>query len=304
MWQILKADALPSGIPPEQWPAGVLPRRRETYERQYLQAQETLDRGAYDRRVSWFATDERGPAGISVITGEGTARRVAFLGVRGDLRRRGLGRALLERSVAAAREERVTRLTTSGVSSRNTEAMRLLASCGFRGQAEAGIRMRRSLVDIPPPGPIPRGLELRSLHPGEEAAWVEMKNACFREEGAKDWSVAGFHRAFTDHPVFDYDRVVVVMWGERVVASASAWEADYGEGPVGLLHWVCVLPSWRRKGLGSAVSVRAMSELAARGYVDAWLNTSWKRGAAVGLYTRLGFQVHREIVSYSLQLDA
>jgi len=304
MWEILKGDGLTAGMSPAGWLEGVVPRRREAWYHQFLQARETLEGRSFDAELSCFAADGRGPAGILVVAGNGEARRIVFLAVRGDLRHEGLGRALLQSSVCGAKAQGVRRITASGVSTRNAEAMRLLASVGFRGQTQGGIRMRRTLEHLPPPGRVPDGLELRGLRPGDEAAWVEMKNACFREQGMRSWSAEDFRRAFTDDPRFEYPRVTVVMRGAEAVASATAWEADYGEGPVGLLHWVCVLPSWRRRGLGREVSVRAMRELAARGYADAWLNTSWKREAAVGLYVRLGFHVHREPVSYVLHLRA
>ena len=162
--------------------------------------------------------------------------------------------------------------------------------------------MRRSL-DLPLPAlEIPDGFTLRALQEGEEAAWVHMMNACFKAEQL-NWSVEDFRRQFMEHPIFDFGRVFVVLHGDCLVGTASAWEADFGEGAVGLIHWVGVVPDFRRRGLGITLSVRALEELAARGYPDAWLNTSRKRAAAVHLYERLGFNVHRELHTYTLSLS-
>ena len=118
----------------------------------------------------------------------------------------------------------------------------------------------------------------------------------------RESSVEDFRREFLESPIFDFGRVFVVSQGARIVGTASAWEANYGEGPVGLIHWVGVEPEYRGLGLGRAVSIRALEELAARGYADAWLNTSYERAAAVRLYERLGFEVHRETWTYTLSV--
>ena len=76
-----------------------------------------------------------------------------------------------------------------------------------------------------------------------------------------------------------------------MVATASAWEAHYGGKSVGLIHWVGTDPKYRGHGLGYAISLRALKELVARGYTDAYLNTALWREPAVRLYKRLGFRI-------------
>ncbi|MCH7478585.1 MAG: GNAT family N-acetyltransferase, partial [SAR324 cluster bacterium] len=80
------------------------------------------------------------------------------------------------------------------------------------------------------------------------------------------------------------------------------WEADYGDGPVGLIHWVGVHPEHRGAGLGKALNALAVKRLADLGYDEAWLNTSRSREAAVRLYESLGFEVYRELYTYELSL--
>ncbi len=126
-----------------------------------------------------------------------------------------------------------------------------------------------------------------------------LKNACFHVEGRRSWTVDDFNRAFAN---CDHSRILIAIKDGHMAGTASAWEANYGGGPVGLIHWVGTDPEFRGKGLGYALSLRALEELAALGYEDAWLNTSRSREPAVRLYKRLGFRVHRETVDYTLVL--
>jgi mycothiol synthase len=301
MWTFLQTKDLTES--PITYFERVLPRQREAYHQHHIRAQKLLADSAFDKRLTFFATDDRGPVGIALVTGSDTDKRqIDLVGVRGDRRRRGLGRALLEHVIQAGRKGRVQTLIASGVSSANTPAVRLLDSLGFEGRGTGGVRMRYSLEDPVAACQVAEGFTLRALQPGEEEAWVDLKNRCFREEGGRDWTVENFQRGFINDPVFDYSRIFVVTQNDYLVATSTAWEADYGEGPIGLIHWVGTDPEYRGNGLGYALTVRTMEELAALGYPEAWLNTGLRRGPAVRLYERLGFYIHRETYTYTLLL--
>ena len=62
-------------------------------------------------------------------------------------------------------------------------------------------------------------------------------------------------------------------------------------------------PRHRGAGLAKALNAHALRQLADRGYAEAWLNTSRRFEAAVGLYHRLGFEVHREMLACELALN-
>lgn len=303
MWTILRCGELPADISPLAWLERVLPRQREDFQAQYRQGRSALEDGSFDRDATFLAADESSPAGLVIASGSGAKKRIDLIGVHEDLRRQGLGRTLLEETISSFEDQEVGSVTASSVSSRNHTAVRLLESCGFAGESQGALRMRRSL-DLPlPPLETPEGFTLRSLQPGEEGEWVRLQNACYREEGARDWTIDDFHREFTKAPFFDFGRIFVALEGERMVGTTSAWEIDFGEGPVGLIHWVGVEPDYRKRGLGKALMIRALTELAARGYQDAWLNTSHERLAAVGLYERMKFALHRELFTYTLTLE-
>ena len=154
----------------------------------------------------------------------------------------------------------------------------------------SSIRMHRPLSHPLPEYTEPGGFTIRSLWLGEEEEWVRMKNEAFGEEGGKSWTIDNFHTTFTREPCCDYKRIFVALKDDYMVATASAWEAYYGGGPVGLIHWVGTDPKYRGHGLGYALTLRALKELVARGYADAYLNTALWREPAVRLYKRLGFR--------------
>ena len=268
-----------------------------------MRAQKVLTDLAFDQNLTCFASDDRGPVGLALVTGSNTVRRqLDLIAVRGDRRQIGLGSALLQNVIDRAREANIQTLIASGISSANTPAVHLLAALEFEGQRMGGVRMRCSLEEPVPAYQIPEGFTLRPLRRGEEDAWVDVKNRAFREEGGPDWTLQNFQRGFLEDPVFDYRRVLVIAQDDYLVATASAWEANYGEVPIGLIHWVGTDPKYRGKGLGYIITARAMEELAALGYAEAWLNTSLNRAPAVRLYKRLGFHIHRETCTYTLSL--
>ena len=157
---------------------------------------------------------------------------------------------------------------------------------------------RRLKVELPA-HPVPPGYELRCLRPGEEEAWVDLRNACFPDD---PWPPERYGRELADSPVYELDRVLVATREGGLAGTTIAWEADYGGAPGGLIHWVGVHPRHRGAGLAKALNARALRQMEERGYPEAWLNTSRRLEAAVGLYHRLGFEVHREMLAYELVL--
>jgi len=292
---------LPNGLTPRDWLNRVLPRSREHYQNHLSQGHRVIADETFDERASLFVADHRGPVGLIVLSGSESKRQIGLIAVRGDRRRRGLGKLLLEKSIVELQKRGVQTLTASSVSSANISGVHLLESLDFVANPTGGIRMRRSLDDPIPKYTEPEGFTIRPIRPGEEDEWVRMKNACFGEEGGRPWTIDNFHKTFTNEACCDYNRIFVALKGDYMVATTSAWEANYN-GPVGLIHWVGTDPAYRGKGLGQALSIRALEELAARGYAEVWLNTSRNREPAVRLYERLGFHIHRETVHYTLTL--
>jgi mycothiol synthase len=279
--------------------ARVVTQEREAYQAQYRRARIALEKSAFDPKLSAWATADGESVGLSLVVG-GDEPQLAMVAVREDWRRRGVGRALIAAVCNALRERGAEVLVAPVVSSGNAAAVQLLAAAGFVGAPTGNVRMRRSLAEPLPAFSTPSGYALRTLAEGEEAAYARLKSACFPEE--RPWTEANFRQEFLMGPFPAYERIFVAVRDGALVGTASAWEIEYGEGPVGLIHWVGVDPVHRGQGLGEALNLCALGELKARGYPDAWLNTARDRTAAMQLYERLGFALHRELYTYALTL--
>jgi len=259
-----------------------------------------LQDGSYDVDASLFAVVEDQPAGLLVTTTSVEGSQLELVAVRQDLRRHGLGRALLAEAVSALRSKGSHTLRAGTVSSRVPAAVGFLSALGFVAGGCGSLRMWRRLNGELPACQVPSGYEVRALRPGEEAAWVALKNDCFPE--STPWTLEQFKKELSSAACFDFDRMLVATRDDRLAGMTIAWEADYGEPAAGLIHWVGVHPSDRGVGLGKTLNTMALDQLAARGYAEAWLNTSRDRVAAVGLYESLGFEIYRELDRYELHL--
>ena len=294
-----RLDALPPGAP-SAWLRGILPHPPEDLESRLDRGRKALEEGGFDPEASLFAGRREDPAGLVVCTTEGSASRIEILAVREGDRRRGLGRALLEAAVSSLRARGQATVRAEPVSSREGPWRSLLESLGFGGRSLGSLRMHRRLKVELPDHPVPPGYELRCLRPGEEEAWVDLRNACFPDD---PWPRERYGSELADSPVYELDRILVATREGRLAGTTIAWEADYGGGPGGLIHWVGVHPRHRGLGLAKALNAGALRQLAERGYAEAWLNTSRRFEPAVGLYHRLGFEVHRELLAYELVLS-
>lgn len=152
-----------------------------------------------------------------------------------------------------------------------------------------------SLPQVSAPA-LPEGYAYRMYAPGMEAGWSAIETAV-KEFTSEAQASAHFAKAFLPQQAELPRRMAFVVKEAtgRPVADATAWWMDNAAlGRVALLHWVAVAPEAQGKGLGRAISMKALSRFPEVGPGgDIWLTTQTWSHVAIGLYLSLGFRAHR-----------
>lgn len=91
--------------------------------------------------------------------------------------------------------------------------------------------------------------------------------------------------------VYSRDRVFILKYKGKVIATATAWyRPEYGE-KTGYLHMVAVDSKFRGRGLSKIVVIAAMLYMVSKGEKRVVLKTDSFRTEAIGLYKKLGFTI-------------
>ncbi|HEX5204349.1 mycothiol synthase [Paractinoplanes rhizophilus] len=180
-------------------------------------------------------------------------------------------------------------------------AAALAEKTGFK-RARVLWQMRRSLADFSEESVLPEGVTLRHFRPGhDEQAWLEVNSRAFAhhpEQGR--WTLDDL-RLREAEPWFDpagfllavdiSDKLLGFHWTK--VHPPAGDEPALGE-----IYVLGVDPGGHRRGLGVALSVAGLRHLADAGLTQALLYVDESNTAAVGLYRKLGFEIHQADVNY------
>lgn len=219
-----------------------------------------------------------------------------------DLRRRGIGRALLRRNLERARavardiasEGLRPPVASAWLAESEVGAIALLRQAGFEPVRWFFEMVRPSLDDLPSVE-LPAGLELRPVTRAAVRQVLEADSEAFRDHWGHTELTEADLVAVLDDPDTDLDLWQVAWDGDEVagVVIAVVREAEnrlLGRRR-GWLDSVGVRRPWRRRGLATALMVRAMEALRARGIEEAALGVDADNpSGALGLYERLGFR--------------
>ncbi len=172
--------------------------------------------------------------------------------------------------------------------------------------AAVGLAAGRTLLQMRVPLPLtgadaapPAGVALRSFEVGrDETAWLEVNNAAFAwhpEQGG--WDLATLQLRERES-WFDPQGFLVHERDGRL--AAFCWtKLHHDTDPVlGEIYVIAVHPDFHGLGLGRALTVAGLASIAARGVHTGMLYVDRDNTAAVGLYTALGFRVHRSDRAY------
>jgi mycothiol synthase len=228
--------------------------------------------------------------------------------VRPDHRRRGLGRALLEwterRAAEVARVDSRTggRALSTWPDGEQAGAIALYERAGYR-VVRYGFVMVRDLDDPIPDLALPDGLEVRPVEEADHRriwdADVEAFADHWNHAEPQDEDFAGWFAM----PELDTSLWQVAWDGEEVAGSVMCAVFPSDNEVLGLrrgwLEHVSVRRPWRRRGLASALIVRALRVLRERGLEEAALGVDAENPTgALRVYEALGFRKVRTGIGY------
>lgn len=237
-----------------------------------------------------------------------------WLNVHPMFRGRGLEDRLLARLEARARE-RMTGLGAEkvyfscGVHTAYPERLRAIERAGMREVRRFWIMVRPNLKNLSEPR-FPDGLTLRSYRMGEDDAQArEAVNDAFREHfGYADESLADWQHFV--HSVNYRPELTVLAIDPRVDRIAGFCHITVNEGECqridrrrGWIDTLGVRREYRRQGLGEALILQGMRNLANAGVQEAALGCdSENTTGATRLYFRVGYQVFRTWIAFDKYL--
>jgi mycothiol synthase len=192
----------------------------------------------------------------------------------------------------------------------DTASRATFAAAGLAYARDLVTMLRPSLDEIETPD-LPDGIALRGYHPGtDDAAWVDAFNAAF----AGHWGgFMGMSAARWAHEraeaAFDPEISLVTCDGDqlagfchcRIDAEVNALRGRR----VGMIRYVGVVPAWRRKGLGAALTLAGLRTLRDAGMESVVLGVDAENvTGARRLYERFGFEVVEEQAMYRVPVAA
>jgi mycothiol synthase len=177
----------------------------------------------------------------------------------------------------------------------------------------AGLRATRELYEMRVTLPLgespkwPPGLTVRTFEPGrDETDWLRVNNIAFAghpdQGGWTPETLAGrMAEPWFDPSLFllavDADGIAGFNWLKR--HGAREPDPELGE-----IYVIGVDPRTQGSGLGRALAVAGLAELAERGVGTGMLFVAADNAGAVALYRALGFETHRTDRSYAMTAEA
>ncbi|WP_380168022.1 GNAT family N-acetyltransferase [Jannaschia sp. R86511] len=247
-----------------------------------------------------------GHAQVMLRPGQLRTRQVLlFGGVHPRLRRRGLGRVLLDWQVARAQEvlagvqagPDVPRMLRTYVEDHVTDRPRLLRSAGFeprRFSATMGREVSGPLPEVPLPADV-RLVRLDSAGPEAHEQARRAHNEAFADHwGSEPIEPDDWRRAAVEGPGARPDLSFVALDGDGTTVGylisgtyPQDWQPQgFSEGWTNLLG---VAPARRGQGLARALLLRAVAAYAEAGLDRAGLAVDVENPRALELYTGLGY---------------
>jgi GNAT superfamily N-acetyltransferase len=155
------------------------------------------------------------------------------------------------------------------------------------------VHRQRALHARPPSSSAP-DVVLRSYRGKEDiTTWLRLREQAFARQkvGVRQWDADDFRREFLEKPWWRPDW----MWFAETLASESIGTVTLAirqsaSAAIPVVHWLCVLPNWRRRGIGRLLMNTLEQAAWDAGYREVALETheAWREAAAA--YEAMGYR--------------
>jgi mycothiol synthase len=247
-----------------------------------------------ERDACIVTKDDRPVAWAEVFQG-----RRAEADVHPEHRGRGIGRALLRWTEAAARDAGGS-LVGQSVTDANTGAAELFRTNGYEPLWTSRI-LQISLAVAPEPAVLPAGVELRPFDPERDGpATFRVIEGAFSEvldpepSRFEDWTAR-----LTGHAAFSPPLSRLAWQDGRIVGAAMV--LDYGRENEGWVQQLAVEARHRRRGIARALLTDVFRTFHEQGAGACGLSTDSRTGA-LGLYEKVGMRVRRSYTHWAKEL--
>jgi GNAT superfamily N-acetyltransferase len=159
------------------------------------------------------------------------------------------------------------------------------------------LHLQRTLQHPPQPAPV-AGVTVRNyLGRQDIELWLALRNRAFAGErlGIRRWQVSDFESEFLAKAWWRPERLWLAEsdhpdGGRQLVGTVALAMRVDGEAAVPVVHWLAVLPGWRRRGLGRLLVQTLEAYCWRHGYREVRLETHAQWQAAARFYQTLGYE--------------
>ena len=223
--------------------------------------------------------------------------------VRPDVRRQGIGRALLAACLDIERE-RGRPNVLMGTLPGDAFGEAFLRAGGFARHSTVSDMLLPAQVAAAAPA-LPASITLRPFSRATDLrAWAELHNRAFADHPTPMWmDLETLETAPADPAVDELDTVLAVDAATGVIVGFCSTFPDRHDGRVGPEAEIWALgvePAWQGQGIGRLLLRWGIARLRGLGATDVHLSVNTRNDGALGLYRREGFVPWRTRERWSL----